>query len=744
MTKDALVLLVILFIVGAFFFPLFYPTPSVIVTPDFGLSDAVTGFSTKYFLWLHLQQNHIPLWTTQWGGGFPIYAQGGMSALFIPNLILYKLFDPVHAYNLSIVLSLSILGWGMYAWLRLLKQTRFASCFGGITAALSGYSIVQLTHISIIQGLSLFPLLCAMTYLLTQTYSWTVVGILAVTLSQQLIIGFPQTVFITLLFLTSYVAWIIRAKKKKLFAIIQYIIALVLGFGLSAIQLLPSNEFLTTIQGSKGFSADTATLFSYPLVHLKTLLDPFALGNPKLGTYPPFYAFGGSIFWENTAYIGIVPLIAIILATLFFFLRKTKKPRATGDVLFFVGVLVVSFLLATGGNSPLYLIYSFWPFSIFRVPSRFIWLFIMSLIVLSVKAIDSINKTCSPRFWRFVIAILIILHVAQIFSVWQTYHAIVPASQWTRPPTLLEFIPKQGYLLTLGAETTHNATYLKKGWQDTRPYDMLRNAFGPDKNLLWGVANFRENAGRSLRRSTVINSLIDASITSDIHAATISDFGSKLLNLFAVSSVISTVPLTQTGLTSHASFSYDSQSINLFDNPHAVPKAYIASSAAWATTAQEAAQKMKDPSFVAGSTVLLEQPVSYPTVEKPGVVSIRSSQDERIVIAIRQNPAPSILVVADTYYPGWHATVDGKETNIFPVNIKQKGMWIPKGDHTVVLYYLPQSLVIGAVVSVLFALLTILVMGFARFLPASYTDQKVLAIFWPHRRSRGRSPPHTR
>src|SRR5512146_138691 len=61
--SDGVALAAIAVVISLFFFRLFFPHPQLITTPDFGLSDAVSNFSTKYFLGSELANHRIPLWS---------------------------------------------------------------------------------------------------------------------------------------------------------------------------------------------------------------------------------------------------------------------------------------------------------------------------------------------------------------------------------------------------------------------------------------------------------------------------------------------------------------------------------------------------------------------------------------------------------------------------------------------------------------------------------------------------------
>lgn len=64
-----------------------------------------------------------------------------------------------------------------------------------------------------------------------------------------------------------------------------------------------------------------------------------------------------------------------------------------------------------------------------------------------------------------------------------------------------------------------------------------------------------------------------------------------------------------------------------------------------------------------------------------------------------QGTRPGILVLADTWYPGWKAWVDGTPVHICRVDGLFRGVELRDGDHTVDFRYQPASLRLGAVIS---------------------------------------------
>ena len=59
-----------------------------------------------------------------------------------------------------------------------------------------------------------------------------------------------------------------------------------------------------------------------------------------------------------------------------------------------------------------------------------------------------------------------------------------------------------------------------------------------------------------------------------------------------------------------------------------------------------------------------------------------------------------LLVVSEIYYPaGWHATIDGAETEILKTNYVLRSVVVPAGRHTVEFRFNPASTALGYTVS---------------------------------------------
>lgn len=83
-----------------------------------------------------------------------------------------------------------------------------------------------------------------------------------------------------------------------------------------------------------------------------------------------------------------------------------------------------------------------------------------------------------------------------------------------------------------------------------------------------------------------------------------------------------------------------------------------------------------------------------------GTASIVERRTNRLVIEASAN-RPGLLVVLEAYREGWTATVDGEPAALLRTNALFRGVALPSGSHRVEMTYLPRSVVVGALLSVL-------------------------------------------
>jgi len=82
----------------------------------------------------------------------------------------------------------------------------------------------------------------------------------------------------------------------------------------------------------------------------------------------------------------------------------------------------------------------------------------------------------------------------------------------------------------------------------------------------------------------------------------------------------------------------------------------------------------------------------------PSDVEILEDQPERMRVRARCERA-CLLVISDSWAPGWRCTVDGREAPILRANYLHRAIELPAGEHEIELVYVPPGLRTGAVVS---------------------------------------------
>jgi hypothetical protein len=95
------------------------------------------------------------------------------------------------------------------------------------------------------------------------------------------------------------------------------------------------------------------------------------------------------------------------------------------------------------------------------------------------------------------------------------------------------------------------------------------------------------------------------------------------------------------------------------------------------------------------------------TEERPGDhVQIITYTARQVEIEV-ETPSPGILILGDTYYPGWKVEIDGKGASVFRANYLLRGIAVDSGRHRVKFFYRPVSFSIGFGLTVIAGVMTL-------------------------------------
>ena len=149
---------------------------------------------------------------------------------------------------------------------------------------------------------------------------------------------------------------------------------------------------------------------------------------------------------------------------------------------------------------------------------------------------------------------------------------------------------------------------------------------------------------------------------------------------------------------------FDPVSSRLVVNPDPDPRAYLAHQALAVRGWRDAVARMKDGhDFHRVALVEGGSDWSAGGSASRDRVRITAFAPERVVLET-ESDAPALAVVAEAWYPGWTAQVDGSEAPCVPVNAWMRAVPVPAGPHRVSLEFRSTWLRSGALVSALGAL----------------------------------------
>jgi hypothetical protein len=131
--------------------------------------------------------------------------------------------------------------------------------------------------------------------------------------------------------------------------------------------------------------------------------------------------------------------------------------------------------------------------------------------------------------------------------------------------------------------------------------------------------------------------------------------------------------------------------MQIYLNKLALPEAYVAYSAVKSSCASESLKLIREKSFRPDKDVVAEFPEAL-SLPKQDATEITPADEVRRVntqkIVVHLNAAhDGIAVLTDAFYPGWTATLDGKNATIFPVNGMFRGVKVEAGKHELVYEY---------------------------------------------------------
>lgn len=698
--------LIIFFVLTSIFFAnLFLPHLSIYFTPDLGRSDIVhLGFPMRYLFTQMIRAHKIPLWTNSIGTGVPLIAGGQTGVFSIVNYLLLFFLPAAQSLNLFYFLFSLISLLSTYGFARYLKFSRYVSLFVSVVFSFSGVFIFRLQHTSVFAASCLLPLVFLFTLRTIERLDIRDALVLAFVICQQIFIGHPQYVFITLLGMTISVFYFLAIKKEKFIVKLKRMlfltIAVSFGIAMASVQILPTLEFKAFSVRSQGLSFSEATVQSFSPKYFLTLIYPFFFGNPANASYQLFNNGGLDIFWEKTGYLGIIPLVLVF----FGFFNKEKKSIYIKSIIF---LLMISVFLVLGRYSPILFVYLFPPFNYFQIPARFLILMTFSLSLLAGYGLEMLRlEKINQSALKFL---LIVFSFASSLFILYLYHPTIPIKDLLKPPESSNFLKgKPGRIYQLGGSWPYIKELQTQGWQDTSYYLFAKNSLDANVNLLYGSIQTGVYDALLTQREKLIQSLLINEAKGDLvnFTAVSSPLHKKILNLTSTRFMISPFQFSDPDLKLIKKISPPTATawppFYIYENTRYLPRIRFISNYQVVKDDNEALKVISSKSFNPATMVAIEGNLVKKTLKQStSEINLIKDTDEELIIDVKNNKE-GILVVADSFYPGWQALINGKQTKIYPANINQRAIFVNAGRHQVHLRFISRSFEIGKRMSLVF------------------------------------------
>jgi hypothetical protein len=682
-----------------------------------------------------LENGRLPLWNPYEFVGYP-FLSNPQVGFFYPFAWLTFLLPANMGLSWYMLVHLWIAAVGMFLYVRFLGGGWLGSLISAVIFGFSGFVAARIWagHFGVVATFSWLPwVLLSLKWSVNTKSIWSAI-IAGVPISLSFLAGHTPSFIYVLLIWMAFAGYLVVGEKHALTRVLrQAIVALIVGIGLASIQLIPFIELVLNSPRLSGIDYNFASQFSFPPAHLLTLLLPELFGEPVRSGY-----WSVPSFEELTYYASVIAIIGLVLG-----LRRPTRLTWFYLILMFVGLW-----LAMGSYSGLYnILYGvFPPIRMMRAPARSAVLYLFASAALighaisvweSASMIDRRQSLASLLKW--LLAILVVALLATIGATAAIFLSVHPTETSGRlwhqlgaySFALLMILLMGGLIwayLSIGPAQSNKKIYIAAAliivvladlWQfgtkliRLNPVDnfalweqsdqLLEEPY--TRILPWGLSIFEQNgATENLMPSVFGYQALEPAKLIDL-ATNVVDPRAGAYDVLSASHVVASTPLEQftegdkgLELVSSSSNSW------VYRRPLSQPLARLVYREEIIAQQTEAIARINSADFDPGNLVIVDaasdcslEPIHDPDdkviIEStvPGYWRIQTESDQS-----------SLLVLAESNYPGWRPTIDGAPAQPLTAYTILKAVCVPPGAHTVEWRYQPSSFLIGGVISSVF------------------------------------------
>ena len=623
-----------------------------------------------------LARGRVPLWNPHEFCGLPFLATAQVAALYPVKNVLFWLFSPPLALHVNYVVHLVLAGALAYAWARWLGLRAAAAAAGAALWAFNPYFLSSVYHPTRIMTLAWVPLVFLAYERALGRRTLGAAALAGAAIALQTYAGYPGfTLCLGALLALATVVEAARAGRGAPGVVVVAGASAAFAFAFAAPQVLPlaemvgesSRESLVAATQLGGFHP---SLMAVPRVLWGALASLFLFAGPAMG-----FAVGGLVLGRAPVRWFLAAALVLVQAGPYLEpLPGYRWLRASWSLWPIFGYFFVATLAALGverslrqdrgmlvlllGAPVLAAAVGFWLAR--YVPAS-------ALLALALAALALVTAT-RPRVTAGACAALL---VAMAF-------VTAPFGTGAAPfPTVLP----DAALHTAVEEAARGGrvyapSIVRRGQQVLS-----------ELRVLPGFET-------SLRPRRVGRLVDDAGLVEAIFGADWSRIAAHrpLVDLLGVSLVVPDGYVALPGFTPGPRLPDGRPT---WRNPSALPRAFVVHRARAATTPEEAHAVVTDPAFRPGEEAVVEAPL--PALAPPAGqerAALVADEPERVAVAAEVT-APALLVLTDSFFPGWEAEVDGTREPILRADYAFRGVALAAGEHRVVFRYRPWSFHMG-------------------------------------------------
>jgi len=717
----------------------------------------IQNYPFRDFFSRALKEGSLPLWAPQINCGFPLFAEGQAGVLYPFNFLAALLLPTYAALNYNIVLHFWLAGAGVYGFLRTLECRPVAALVGGLSYCCSGYLVVRAMSPNYLDACAWLPVCLLLVELGFRRGAWRLGLAAGVVVGMQWLAGHPQAALYSMGASSLYALY--RGWRQGWGPVLWFAAGVpTLGLGLAAVQILPTAELVQVSSRGQGLGLEQFLSMSLPPERLLTLLLPNLFGNDASGSY---WGQRDGFFIQLCPYMGVLPLFLSLVAlrrrrdqyTCFFcglaclalvlalgrytevfallyeipglkFFRipsrfllwlalavailaglgldhLLRSPRRVGAGSWWAAGFLAALALAAAWTNKEVLWGEMGALS-HQGGERLVGLLLYQgelrfdlarcLVLLGLGA--ALASSQGRGGWRlravpWVAAGGVYL---DLFSFGASFNGVLDPQVYLREPETASHIrqdaqPQAGMdprLLSLISE--ENSAYnWHGGWAvDQRSYQKYPQTLRMYTASLYGLAGVLPG-------------------WSPLHLSRHWEFMRcypGVMDLAGVQYVLSSRPLSGRNLEA-----LTEGEVKVYRNHTPLPRAYLVAGYRVVGDTRQRLEMLTNPGFDPRREVLLEvdPQLPHPPAELPAQVQVQHYAPEEVRLRVEGGQG-GLLVLSDTFYPGWHALVEGRERPILQANHVFRAVTLSPGEREVVFRYEPSSFRRGAWISALMVL----------------------------------------